>query len=45
VILPELVARRRWHRALHNDIAGRLARALKPLPKTVVTTVPFHLPS
>jgi amino acid transporter len=45
VVLPELVVKRRWHRALHNDVAARLARALKPLPKTVVTTVPFHLPS
>jgi hypothetical protein len=44
VILPELVVRRWWHRLLHNDVAARLARALKPVPKTVVTTVPFHLP-
>jgi amino acid transporter len=45
VILPELVVRHRWHRPLHNSVSARLARALKPLPKTVVTTVPFHLPS
>jgi catechol 2,3-dioxygenase-like lactoylglutathione lyase family enzyme len=42
---PAIVTRRRRHRALHNDVAARLAPALKPLPKTVVTTVPFHLPS
>jgi len=43
VILPELVVRRWWHRALHNRTAPRLRRALRPLPKIVVTTVPFHL--
>ncbi len=44
VILPELVVARRWQRILHNQIAPRLRRALRPLPKIVVTTVPFHLP-
>jgi amino acid transporter len=44
VILPELVVRRWWHRALHNRTASRLRRALRPLPKIVVTTIPFHLP-
>ncbi|HEV3034867.1 MAG TPA: APC family permease [Solirubrobacteraceae bacterium] len=44
VIVPELVVRRWWHRALHNQTAPRLRRALRPLPKIVVTTVPFHLP-
>jgi len=44
VILPELVVRRWWQRALHNRTAPRLRRALRPLPKIVVTTVPFHLP-
>jgi hypothetical protein len=37
-------ARFRWNRVLHDNVAGRLAAALKPLPKTVVTTIPFHLP-
>jgi amino acid transporter len=45
VILPEIVVRRRWQRILHNGTAPRLRRALRPLPKIVVTTVPFHLPS
>ena len=27
-----------------NETAGRLRRALRPLPKIVVTTIPFHLP-
>jgi hypothetical protein len=44
VILPEIVVRHRWHRLLHNRITPRLRRALRPLPKIVVTTVPFHLP-
>jgi hypothetical protein len=44
VILPELVVRHWWHRPLHNQLAPRLRRALKPLPKIVITTVPFHLP-
>jgi hypothetical protein len=45
VILPEIVVRHWWHRILHNQTASRLRRALQPLPKIVVTTVPFHLPS
>ncbi len=44
VILPELIVRRWWQRALHNQTAPRLRRALRPLPKIVVTTTPFHLP-
>jgi len=43
VILPEIVVRRVWQRILHNQTASRLRRALRPLPKIVVTTVPFHL--
>ncbi|HXA53723.1 MAG TPA: APC family permease, partial [Solirubrobacteraceae bacterium] len=45
VVLPELVVRRLWHRALHNGVAPRLRRALRQLPGIVITTVPFHLPS
>jgi hypothetical protein len=45
VILPEIVVRRPWQRILHNRTAPRLRRALRQLPKSVVTTVPFHLPS
>jgi amino acid transporter len=44
VILPEIVVRHPWQRILHNGTAPRLRRALRPLPKIVVTTVPFHLP-
>jgi len=43
VILPEIVVRHWWQRLLHNRIAPRLRRALRPLPKVVITTVPFHL--
>jgi amino acid transporter len=45
VILPEIVVERSWQRILHNQTAPRLRRALRSLPKIVVTTVPFHLPS
>jgi amino acid transporter len=44
VILPEIVVRHWWQRFLHNNTAPRLRRELRPLPKIVVTTVPFHLP-
>lgn len=45
VVLPELIVRRRWHQMLHQHTAGRLRRALRPLPGIVITTVPFHLPA
>ena len=32
VILPEIVVRHWWHRILHNQIARRLRRALRPVP-------------
>ncbi|MFJ3216412.1 APC family permease [Kitasatospora sp. NPDC086801] len=43
VVLPEIVVRHRRHRLLHNRLAPRLRRALRPLPKIIVTTVPFHV--
>jgi amino acid transporter len=43
VIVPELVVRRRWQRHLHDSDAARLRRALRPLDKVVVTSVPFHV--
>jgi amino acid transporter len=45
VIVPEVVVAHWWQRALHDSTASRLRRALKPLSKVVVTSVPFHLPS
>ncbi|GHO52019.1 hypothetical protein [Ktedonobacter robiniae] len=44
VILPEIVVRHWWHRILHGQTASQLRHALRPLPKIVVTTIPFHLP-
>ncbi|WP_407697684.1 APC family permease [Streptomyces corynorhini] len=43
VIIPEIVVRHWWHRALQSPLAGRLRRALRHLPKIVVTSVPFHV--
>jgi amino acid transporter len=45
VILPEIVVRHWWHRILHSQTASHLRHALRPLPKIVVTTIPFHLPN
>ncbi|MGW4028710.1 APC family permease [Streptomyces sp. NPDC004838] len=44
VIVPEIVTRHRRHQFLHSRTARRLRHALRPLPKIVVTSVPFHLP-
>jgi hypothetical protein len=44
VILPEIAVCHWSHRLLHNQTAPRLRRALRPLPKIVITSVPFHLP-
>ncbi|MFD3520102.1 APC family permease [Streptomyces sp. NPDC058653] len=43
VILPEVVMRRRRYSALHGRTAPRLRRALRPLRKIVITSVPFHV--
>ncbi|WP_405674585.1 APC family permease [Streptomyces sp. NBC_01511] len=43
VILPEIVMCQRRYSALHSRTAARLRRALRPLHKVVVTTVPFHV--
>jgi amino acid transporter len=43
VIFPEIVVRHWWQRILHSQTAPRLRRALRPLPKIVVTSIPFHL--
>jgi hypothetical protein len=44
IILPEVVVRHPWHRLLHGRTAASLRRALRPLHRVVVTTVPVHLP-
>jgi amino acid transporter len=43
VIVPDLAVRRGWQRLLYEDTASRLRRALAPLPKVMVTSVPFHV--
>ncbi len=43
VVVPELVVRHWWQRGLHDSDATRLRRALRPLSKIVVTSVPFHV--
>jgi amino acid transporter len=44
VIVPEIVVAHWWLRILHNRTAPRLRRALRPVPKLVITTIPFHVP-
>jgi hypothetical protein len=43
VIVPELVVKHWWQRPLHDRTAVRVRRALRELPKLLVTSVPFHL--
>jgi hypothetical protein len=43
VVLPEYVVKRFWHRALHNQLAVRLKKALVNRPNTVIVEVPYHL--
>jgi amino acid transporter len=44
VVVPEVVFRKRWQRALHGRIGPHLRRALRPLPGIAITSIPFHLP-
>jgi hypothetical protein len=43
VVVPELVVGHWWERTLHDRDAVRLRRALRPLGKVVVTSVPFRV--
>jgi amino acid transporter len=43
VVLPELVARRAWHQALHARVPARIRHALRWESGVVIATVPFHL--
>jgi amino acid transporter len=43
VIVPELSVRHWWRRVLHDNTAPRLRRALEPLSKVVVTSIPYHV--
>jgi amino acid transporter len=44
LVVPEIVAARRWQRILHNRIATRLRASLIAYEGIIITTVPFHLP-
>jgi len=44
VVVPEIVVRHLWHQFLHTRTELRLRRALRHLPRVVVTSVPVHLP-
>jgi hypothetical protein len=43
VVLPEFVPARWWHHLFHNQRALLIKGALLFRPRTVVTSVPFHL--
>ncbi len=43
VLLPQFVARKWWHRLLHNQSAYRIRSRLLKEKDVVVATVPFHL--
>ncbi|MHB8719169.1 MAG: APC family permease [Candidatus Dormibacteria bacterium] len=43
IVLPELVATKKWHQLLHNQTALRLKALLLFRPGTVVVSVPYHL--
>jgi amino acid transporter len=45
VVVPETIARHRRHQLLHTNVAARLGRVLRMQPETVISTVPFHLPT
>jgi hypothetical protein len=45
VVVPETIARHRRHQLLHANVAARLGRVLRMQPETVISTVPFHLPT
>ncbi len=43
VLIPEFIPRKWWHRVLHNQTAMALKFLLLFRPRTVITSVPFHL--
>jgi amino acid transporter len=45
VIVPETIVSHRRHQLLHTHVAARLRRVLRMQPETVISTIPFHLPS
>jgi amino acid transporter len=45
VVVPETIVKHRRHQLLHTHVAARLRRVLRMQPETVISTIPFHLPS
>jgi len=45
ILLPEFVSENWWGNILHNQTAFRLKTALISRPRTVVTSIPYHLDS
>jgi ribosomal protein S20 len=43
VMLPQFVAKKWWHRLLHNQSAKRIRSKLQAEKDIVVTIVPYHL--
>jgi hypothetical protein len=43
MIVPEIALRHRWQGVLHDETVARLRRALEPLNKVAVASVPFHV--
>jgi amino acid transporter len=43
IVIPEIVFRKRWQRALHGRIGPHLRRTLRPHPGIAITSIPFHL--
>jgi hypothetical protein len=45
VIVPEIIVSHHRRQLLHTHVAARLRRVLRMQPETVISTIPFHLPS
>jgi amino acid transporter len=45
VVVPETIVKYRRHQFLHTHVAARLRRVLRMQPETVISTIPFHLPT
>jgi amino acid transporter len=43
IVMPEIIVAHWWQRPLHNQLAARLRRAVRRLPRTIVVMVPYHL--
>ncbi|WP_406070671.1 APC family permease [Micromonospora sp. NBC_01638] len=43
VVIPEVVVDHPWQKVLHTQIEHRLRKALRRLPRVVITSMPIHL--